>query len=81
MPCRAVATLRWGDPYPTGLEYVAAMEAARIWNESRPVPWEWCLMCNHCRIQGAIGKETGPHGVVVVCERCGREWWVKKSRS
>ncbi len=80
MPYRALATLRWSDPYPTGLEYAAAMEAARVWNKSRPVLWQWAMICEHCHVDGKIGSETGPHGALVSCAQCGREWWVKKAR-
>ncbi len=79
MRCGALATLRWSDPYPTGLEYAAAMDAARSWNASRPVPWQWALICIRCRIQGMIGKETGPQGALVSCPSCAAQWWVKKA--
>ncbi len=79
MPYRALATLRWSDPYPTGLKYAALTEAARAWNEGLPVPWQWALTCCHCRVQGKIGKQTGPLGALVSCSQCGGEWWVKKA--
>jgi len=74
MPYRALNSLDWSDPYPTGHEYAEAMEAARKWNANRPIPWQWSLMCDNCRTQGKIGTETSLHGVLISCLQCGREW-------